>query len=158
MAEDLSAPGTAPAERGTFFYDRAGNRITAQEWTLMFAGPHGFERRLLVRTAISRDREICTLWNGMIDGRSGIRLYGSAAMQAGIVNDWLADYDSEADALAGHGDLVARIGQRFFCPACYFASPNIEDLRHGWCGRCKANTGPLWDQRRFRDSPPQLGF
>jgi hypothetical protein len=144
MADEVADAPPGRLER-LLFYHRDGRRITPAAWHELYGGD--LSRRIVVRTQIDGGRSICTLWNGMVDTKTRIRLYGTALLSGAQFVEWLGDYDTEADALLGHGDLVARVGGRFFCPVCWYASSNIEDLKYGFCGRCKTQTGPTWEQR-----------
>jgi hypothetical protein len=106
--------------------------------------------QVLVGTPIGAGREICTVFTGASDARApAVTKYVTLLFERGMVADQLGWYASEREALLGHGNWVAKVGQRFFCPGCWKTSPNIEALKYGWCGACDWQTGPTWEQRRL---------
>lgn len=127
------------------FYGRDGQQITRAEWAARFAVAG---ERIMVSTPLRHGRAIVTIWHGMMYPEAGFHPFSSWMQNEGDFDSRALDsYDHPYDAIAGHGDLVAHIGEQFFCPVCHFSSSNPEDLRHGYCGHCHANTGPTMEER-----------
>lgn len=129
---------------GPKFFDRAGKPMSPQAWMQRYAV---FDERIIVVTNIGDDRSICTLFNGIVDPATQIKLYAVYLAESGQLTEHLRGFDDEPAALEGHGYFVGQLGQRFFCPACWKASSAIEDLKYGWCGSCNYTTGQPWAQR-----------
>jgi hypothetical protein len=127
-----------------FYFDKAGDLIPVDEWRVRYGR---FVDRVVVSTALGDDRQICTSWVGIATSEVPSRMFTSQLFERGSLVEELRRFETQPEAVAGHGDLVAVIGNRFFCPACWRTSQNIEDLRHGWCLYCRWNTAPAWEQR-----------
>jgi hypothetical protein len=92
------------------YYDREGNPITMEAWCVLLGRKHSEEEYGRVAITVIDDSSISTVWLGLNHNwRGNPPLIFETMVFGGPLNGQQWRYSSEAQALAGHDQVVAEV-------------------------------------------------
>lgn len=89
------------------YYDRDGNPIDLEEWARRREDPAYCRVAQTVIGCNNAERAVLTVWVG-VDRDLGTAVFGTAIVADGRLDE-VRQYDTEADALMGHQDVVTHL-------------------------------------------------